>query len=61
MGDSKPLPRLEKDGKLLTSYNYQDGLLRYFEGTQKTKTLSMADLNNAQARLNDKTFFIFPL
>ena len=61
MGDNKSIFRLKKDEKLLTSDEYQDGLLRYFEGTQRTKTLSMADFNNVLTALNGKKFFMFPL
>ena len=61
MGDNKSMFRLKKDGKLLTLVDYQNGLLRYFEGTQRTKALSMADPNNVLAALNSKKFFMFPL
>ena len=61
MGDSKSIFRLKKDGKLLTSDEHQDGLLRYFEGTQRTKTLSIADFSNVLTALNGKKFFMFPL
>ena len=61
MGVNKSMFQLKKDGKLLTSVDYQDGLLRYFQRTQRTKTLSMADLNNVLAALNGKKFLMFPL
>ena len=61
MGDNKSILRLKKDEKLLTSDEYQDGLLRYFEGTQRTKTLSVADFKNVLTALNGKKFFMFPL
>ena len=61
MGDNKSMFRLKKDGKLLTLVDYQNGLLRYFEGTQRTKTVTMADPNNVLAALNSKKFFMFPL
>ena len=61
MGDNKSMFRLKKDGKLLTLVDYQNSLLRYFEGTQRTKTVSMADPNNVLAALNSKKFFMFPL
>ena len=58
MGDNKSVFQLKKDGKLLTSVDYQDGLLRYFEGTQRTKTLSMVGLNNVLVVLNGKIWLI---
>ena len=61
MGDNKSMFRLKKERKLLTLVDYQNGLLRYFEGTQRTKALSMADPNNVLAALNSKKFFMFPL
>lgn len=61
MSNNKSMFQLKKDGKLLTSYHYQDGLLRYNESTQRTKTLSMADLSNVLAVLNGKKFLIFPI
>ena len=50
MDDNKSIFRLKKDVKLLTSDDCQDGLLRYFGGTQRTKTISMADLNTGSAK-----------
>ena len=35
MSDNMSMFPLKKVGKLLTSDDYQDGLLRFFEGTQK--------------------------
>ena len=61
MGDNKSMFWLKKDGKLLKPVDYQDGLLRYFEGTQRTKTLSKSDLNNVLAALNSKKFLCFHL
>ena len=61
IGYNKSMFQLKKDRILLTSDDCQDGLLRYFEGNQRTKTLSMADLNNLLAALTGKKFFMFPI
>ena len=58
MGGNKVVFQLKKDGKLLISVDYQDGLLRYFEETQRTKTLSMVGLNNVLVVLNGKIWLI---
>ena len=58
MGGNKAVFQLKKDGKLLISVDYQDGLLRYFEETQRTRTLSMVGLNNVLVVLNGKIWLI---
>ena len=59
MGDNKSMLQLKNDGKLAASDNYQDDLLRYFDRTQRTKTLSMVDLNSVMVALNAKKFSMF--
>ena len=53
-GDNKAMFRLKKNGKKLSSGDYQDGLERYFEGARAAKSISMADLKNILCALEGK-------
>ncbi|XP_066926157.1 uncharacterized protein [Clytia hemisphaerica] len=53
-GDNKAMFRLKKNGKKLSSDDYQDGLERYFEGAKAAKSISMADLKNILCALEGK-------
>ena len=53
-GDNKAMFRLRKDGKKLTSEDYQHGLEKYFEGASAATNIYMADLNNILYALEGK-------
>jgi len=53
-GDNKSMFRLKKNGKKLSSEDYQDDLERYFEGAKAATSISIADLKNILNALEGK-------
>ena len=55
IGDNKAFFRLrQSDGKRLSSEMYGDGLIKYFEGTNKTNMITIADLKNVLSGLEGR-------